>query len=240
MDNSNKPTISSSASSSTTVIAAAIITLVIGLVIGFGVTKAMDKNNNNKIKQTAATASAPTADTKAADLRASLVSLGVQHMDLTDQAVDAALDGTANATATKADLIANGESISAAIGSVYGQAAQTQFQTLWNNHLTDFVDYAVADKTGDAAGKTAALNDIATNYTTPISKLLAGANPNLPLTTLETEFGDHVTMTAQMIDDHVQGNYTAETQERQMADQHMEGLMSTLADAIVAQYPAKF
>jgi hypothetical protein len=43
-----------------------------------------------------------------------------------------------------------------------------------------------------------------------------------------------------MIDDHVAGNYSAETGELDMANTHIAGLMSTLADGIVKQYPAKF
>jgi hypothetical protein len=220
---------------------AAIVTLIVGLIVGFGVTSLVESSHYNSQKKAyEASAAIPDAGTKAADLRADLVSLGVQHMDLTDQAIDAALDGSPNAAAAKADLIANGTAISAAVGSIYGSAAQNQFQTLWNNHLTDFINYAVASKSGDSAGKTAALNDIQTNYTLPISKLLSGANPNLPYATLVTEFGDHVTMTAQMIDDHVSGNYTAEATMRQQGDAHLEGLMSTLAGAIVKQYPSKF
>lgn len=219
-----------------TAVVAAIV-LILGLGVGFGVAKAI--NHNSTPTTTTATA-VPAADTKAGDLRATLVSLGVQHMDLTDQAVDAALDGAPNAAAAKADLISNGQSISAAVGSIYGQAAQDKFQGLWNTHLTDFVNYAVAAKTGNQAAKTAALTDINDNYTKPISQLLSGANPNLPEATLETAFGDHVTMTAQMIDLHVSGKYTEEAAMRAMGDQHLEGLMSTLAGAIVKQYPSKF
>lgn len=214
----------------------AIVVLVIGLGAGYGIAKAHD--NHTKTASTSVT-SQP-ASSKAAGLQASLVTLGVQHMDLTNQAIDAALDGSADAASLKAALIANGTEISTAIGSVYGQAAQTQFQTLWNTHLTDFVNYAVAGKTGNAAAKTAALADIDANYTKPIAKLLSGANPNLPQATLETAFSDHVSMTAAVIDDHVAGNYVKEASDQLMAVHHIQGLMSTLAGAIVKQYPSKF
>ena len=215
------------------------IIVVVGLVAllaGFGIGKAMNKKSDT----TSTATTVPTSDTKAADLRATLVQLGVQHMDLTDTAVDAALDGNADAAAMKTNLIANGQSISGAIGSVYGQAAQDKFQTLWNTHLTDFVNYAVAGKKNDADGKAAALADIDANYTKPISALLSGANPNLPEATLETAFRDHVTMTAQVIDDHNAGNYALEATDQNAAVAHIQGLMSTLAGAIVKQYPSKF
>ena len=213
-----------------------LVVLVVGLVIGFATGRVM---NNNKTTTTASAAT-PTSATKAADLRSTLVTLGVQHMDLTSQAVDAALDGSPDAAATGAALYANGNDIGAAVGSIYGKSAETTFDAVWKTHLDDFVKYAVADKQGDATAKTAALNDIDTNYTKPLSAYLAKANPNLPEATLESVLGDHVQMTATMIDDHVQGKYTDEAAELKMADLHIEGIFSTLAGGIVKQYPTKF
>jgi hypothetical protein len=224
-----------SSSKSSMVAIAAVVALIIGLAAGIGTIKYSDRN-----KVDPAPAVVASSDTKAADLRSALVSLGVAHMYLTDQAVDSALDGNANATAVKTQLIANGTSISAAVGSVYGQPAQDAFQKLWNIHLVDFVNYAVAGKKGDAAGKAAALADIDANYTKPIAALLSGANPNLPEATVETAFRDHVTMTAQVIDDHNAGKYDTENADMVAAVTHIQGLMSTLSGAIVKQYPAKF
>jgi len=217
-------------------IAIGVVMLVVGGLIGFGITKSADSNKNS----TTAAQTSPTSATKAADLRASLVTLGVEHMTYTDQAVDAALDGSPNADATATALYANGTDIGAAVGSVYGSSAQSTFNTVWKLHLDDFVKYAVADKQGDATAKAAALADIDTNYTKPLAQYLAKANPNLPEATLEGALRDHVNMTATMIDDHVQGNYTAEASELKMANDHISGLFSTLAGAIVKQYPSKF
>jgi hypothetical protein len=218
----------------------AVVALVIGLGVGFGVTKASDNSSKNDLQKQVTTAQAPTASTKAADLRSTLVKLGLEHMTLTDQAVDAALDGSANAGATGAALYANGTDIGAAVGSVYGKDAETTFNTVWKLHLDEFVKYAVAGKTGDEAGKAAALASINANYTKPLAAYLAKANPNLPEATLEGALNDHVLMTAKMIDFHVAGNYTEEAAELSMANDHIEGLFSTLAGAIVTQYPAKF
>jgi spore coat protein CotF len=118
--------------------------------------------------------------------------------------------------------------------------AQNTVDKVWQLHLDDFVKYAVADKSGDQAGKTAALTDINNNYTKPLAQYLAKANPNLPEATLESELNDHIQMTAQMIDYHVQGNYTAEANELNMANTHIAGLFNTLANAIIKQYPNKF
>jgi hypothetical protein len=217
---------------------AAIVALIIGGAVGYGVGHAKASSKSDSMSTMSSMTAA--SGSKASDLRANLVALGTQHMDLTAQAVDAALDGSPNADAAKADLIKNGTEISAAIGSVYGADAQAKFQDIWNLHLNDFVKYAVASKGGDAAGKAAALQDINTGYTMPISKLLSGANPNLPEKALVDGFNEHIDMTAQMIDDHVKGDYTGEASLREQSVEHLKGLMTTLSGAIVKQYPAKF
>lgn len=229
--------------SATVVVAVALI----ALLAGFGGAKLLDKSNTDMTASTSSTPAptamasmSPDSGSKAGDLRATLVQYGVQHMDLTSQAVDAALDGNANAGEVKSELVANGKNISDAVASVYGTDAGAAFQKIWNIHLGDFVSYAVAGKKGDAAGKKAALDDIATNYTKPISILLSGANPNLPEATLETAFTDHIAMTAAMIDDHNAAKFPQETIDREAAVKHINGLMSTLAGAIVKQFPAKF
>lgn len=216
-----------------------VVVLVVGLVVGFAVARVMD-NKNKTTTSSSNSSSAPSSATTAADLRSTLVTLGLQHMDGTDQAVDAALDGSPNATATATALYANGNAIGKAVGSVYGSSAETTFDSVWKLHLDDFVKYAVADKQGNAAAKQAALNDIATNYTAPLAAYLAKANPNLPEATLKASLTEHVNMTATMIDDHVQGKYADEATELNQADQHIEGLFSTLASGIVKQYPSKF
>jgi hypothetical protein len=213
----------------------AAVLLVVGLAAGVGITKAMDNDNG-----TDEHSHAVTSGTKAADLRSMLVSKGVEHMILTDQAVADALDGDKSASATGAALYKNGTDIGAAIGSVYGADAEKTFNTVWKLHLDQFVKYAVAGKSGDAAAKKAALDTIDSQYTKPLAQYLAKANPNLPEMTLETALRDHVDMTAQMIDYHVAGDYTKEADELAMANKHIEGLMSTLAAGIIKQYPDKF
>jgi uncharacterized membrane-anchored protein YhcB (DUF1043 family) len=215
----------------------AVVTLVVGLAVGFGAAKATNKKASTD-SMSMSTSSA--SSTKAVGLRTTLVTLGIDHMTLTNQAVDAALDGTPNASAAATALYTNGTDIGAAVGSVYGKDAETTFNTVWKIHLDDFVKYAVAGSTGDKAGQTAALTDIQTKYTKPLATYLAKANPNLPEATLESALADHVDMTAKMIDMHIAKDYAGEQSELSMANTHIAGLFGTLSDAIVKQYPSKF
>lgn len=211
-----------------------VLALLIGMAGGYTI------GNNKGKKSVDSSSSVPTTSTKAADLRSAMVTLGLEHMALTNQAVDAALDGTKNAGATGAALYANGDEIAATVGSVYGDEAKTTFAAVWKLHLDEFVKYAVASSKGDTDGKQMALGTISTNYTKPLAAYLAKANPNLPEDVLVSALGEHVSMTAKMIDLHVAGDYTGEMDQLAMANHHIEGLFSTLAGAIVKQFPAKF
>ena len=215
------------------------VMLVVGLVIGFAVGRVMESNKKTD-KMTSSSSSSVTSATKAADLRSSLVTLGVEHMTLTASAVDQTLDGAPGAGETAKALYKNGTDIGAAVGSVYGKDAEATFNSVWKLHLDQFVAYAVADSKGDAAGKQAALTSIDTNYTKPLAAYLAKKNPNLPEKTLYSLLADHVTQTAGVIDDHVNKDYAKENVDLTAANKHIEGIFSALAGGIVAQFPSKF
>lgn len=219
-------------------VALSAVLLVVGLAVGFGVSKATTNNDSSSANKTLT--SAPSSATKAGDIRANLVSLGVQHQDLTMHAVDAALDGDKNASAVAKDLYKNGTDIGAAVGSIYGKDAETTFNSVWKLHLDQFVNYAVASSKSDDAGKKAALSTIDSQYTKPLSAYLAKANPNLPQDTLYSVLSDHINQTAAMIDLHVKGDYAGEATARDQAAQHLNGIFSTLAGGIVKQFPDKF
>ncbi|HSH55516.1 MAG TPA: hypothetical protein VK983_01670 [Candidatus Limnocylindrales bacterium] len=217
------------------------VVLVALTVIGLVGYKVMSASKTDSAKASTTTAASDNLNTqKASDLRANLVTLGVEHMILTNKAVDDALDGGKAAKESGAALYANGDAIGAAVGSVYGAEAEKTFNTVWKIHLDEFVNYAVASSKGDAAGKAKALETIDTQYTKPLSAYLAKANPNLPEATLNAVLSDHVKMTAKMIDAHTAGNYKAEYEELNHANRHMKDIMSTLAGGIVKQYPEKF
>lgn len=182
----------------------------------------------------------PNAATKAADLRATLVAFGVEHMDLTYSAVASTLNATPSAEADGADLYKNGTDLGAAVGSIYGEEVETTFNKVWKLHLDEFVNYAVAASKDDDAGKKKALDSIDANYTKPLAAYLAEANPNLPEDVLYDGLKSHVDMTAVMIDNEAKGDYTAATKLRDEGADHLSELFSTLAAGIVKQFPEKF
>ena len=224
--------------------AAVAIALVLGLAVGVGggyvVANNMHDDSHDMSMSQSVSEDKPNSMTKAADLRATLVGFGVEHMDLTYSAVASTLNGTKSAKADGADLYKNGTDLGAAVGSIYGDEAETTFNKVWKLHLDEFVNYAVAASKNDDAGKKKALDSIDANYTKPLAAYLAKANPNLPEDVLYKGLKSHVDMTAVMIDNEAKGDYTAATKLRDEGADHLSSLFSTLADGIVKQFPDKF
>lgn len=218
-----------------------IVALVIGGFVGWWIG---DMNNHDSSmdmsKSMSVSEGKPNASTKAADLRANLVSMGTEHMDLVYTAVSSALQDTKSAAADDATLVQNGHNIGAAVGSIYGKDAETTFDKVWDIHLTQFVNYAVASSKGDEAGKQQALSIIDSQYSHPLAAFLAKANPNLPEDVLYNSLKEHVQMTATMIDQEASGDYKAAEATRSESVKHIDALMSTLAAGIVKQFPDKF
>jgi len=104
-------------------------------------------------------------DDKAATLRAGLTGLLTSHVYLAGVAVFTAytdkdsVKGTAFMAAAGA-LDKNSVELSNAVQSVSNTASAKTFLQVWRTHITNFVDYAAADATDDAAGKTKALADL--------------------------------------------------------------------------------
>lgn len=221
---------------------AAMVALVIGGLVGgvagYAIADNMDSNKDSD--SSSVSESKPNAATKAGDLRATLVSLGVEHMDLTYTAVSSTLQGSKSAKADTNDLVKNGTDLGAAVGSYYGDDAEKTFNSVWQLHLDEFVNYAVAASKNDDSARKTALDNIDSKYTKPLAAYLAKANPNFSEDVLYKSLKEHVGMTAVMIDATAKGDYAAATAQRDKAADHMTALFSTLTDGIVKQFPDKF
>ena len=228
-------------SKTTTAVVAVVIGLLVGGGAGYAVSTANQEDHKDSMSmEQGVSEGKPNSATKAADLRSTLVTLGVEHMDLTYGAVSSTLQGAESAEADSADLVKNGEDLAAAVGSIYGEDAEKTFDSVWKLHLNQFVAYATAASKNDDAAKKAALDKIDAEYTKPLAAYLAKANPNLPEDVLYKSLNQHVDMTAVMIDAQAAGDYESATAQRDKAVDHMEMLFSTLADGIVKQFPKKF
>jgi hypothetical protein len=178
--------------------------------------------------------------TAAANLRTDLNFLLGEHLLLASKATGAALGGrTEQFDAYGGLLNTNGTDLGAAIGSVYGQEAEDEFNRIWSAHNGFFVDYTTGVATDDTAAQEQAVEDLETIYVPEFSAFLAGAT-GLPEDALAEGIQEHVDTTIAIIDAQGAGDAAAAAEADRAAGQHMKMLGDTLAPAIVAAQPESF
>jgi hypothetical protein len=172
--------------------------------------------------------------TAAAQLYASLDQLLREHVDLTANVVQTAVTKGPSSGATKqalATLDQNTKALGAAIGSVYGSAAQAQFLKLWRAHIGYFVHYTLGVATHNKAEVATANKDLA-GYTAQFSQFIAGAT-KLPASAVAADLKGHVTTLEAAINAIVAKSPSA-GQKIEMAAMHMDGTAQVLAKGIAA------
>ena len=197
---------------------------------------AQDATSHESMPAAATAATAPT-DTPAAGLRAGLTSLLQEHVYLAGIATGTALGG-GDLAAPAAVLDKNSVALSEAIGSVYGDAAGTQFLDLWRKHIGFFVDYTTGTATKDQAKVDKAKADLDA-YRSDFGAFLASANPNLPKDAVAEELRPHVATLFAAIDAQAAKSPDAVDKLREAAG-HMPMTANVLAGAIAKQFPDKF
>jgi hypothetical protein len=176
----------------------------------------------------------------AADLRTDLDYLLGEHLVLAAKATGAALDGRSDQfDAYGALLNTNGTDLGAAIGSVYGQEAQDQWNRIWSAHNGFFVDYTTGVATDDMAMQDQAVENLTTVYVPEFSAFLAGAT-GLPEDALAELITEHVLTTKAVVDAQGNGDAEAAAEADRTAAMHMRMLGDPLAEAIVAAQPESF
>jgi hypothetical protein len=175
-------------------------------------------------------------------LRAALTGLLVQHVAATGFVVQTAVaaKGNLNKPEVKGAVAALGNNtnqLGAAIGSVYGPAAQKAFLKMWRAHIGFFVNYTLADATHNAAKKAKAQKDLS-GYIDQFSKFIAGAT-KLPAAAVAGDLKGHVSTLETTIDAMVAGSPQSSA-DLLMAENHMAGTGAVLAKGIAASMPSKF
>jgi hypothetical protein len=175
-------------------------------------------------------------------LRAALTGLLVQHVAATGFVVQTAVAAKGNLKNPEvkgaiAALSQNTNQLGAAIGSVYGHAAQQAFLKMWRAHIGFFVNYTLADATGNAKMKATAKKDLA-GYISQFSTFIAGAT-KLPAAAVAADLKGHVSTLETAIDLIVAGSPKSSA-ALLMAESHMAGTGAVLAQGIASSMPSKF
>jgi hypothetical protein len=209
------------------------------LTLGSGAAAGLASGASASARPAASTSAAsdPT-NTPAAALYAALDQLLREHVDLTATVVQTAVATGASSADTKAAEAAlgqNTDALGAAIGSVYGKAAQAKFLALWRAHIGFFVNYTLGKATHNAAMVTTAQRDLA-GYVTSFATFMAKAT-KLPVSALEADLKGHVSTLEAAINAIVAKSPEA-GDAISMAAAHMDGTAQVLAKGIVASTKA--
>jgi hypothetical protein len=178
----------------------------------------------------------------AVQLRVNLNELFQEHLYLASMATSAALRYGASDAEFKAAgtaLNTNGTDIGAAVGSLYGADAQSQFNALWSAHNGFFVDYTIGVASKDDAKKSAAVDNLKSKYITPFAAFLSGAT-GVPQDALAGLLTTHVLTTAAIVDDQGAKDFAKAASDDRTAAKHMQMLADPLGAAFVKKFPAKF
>lgn len=184
----------------------------------------------------AATGTAGEVDSEAADLRAGLTALLQEHVYLTGIGVATAYTAGADSpefAAAKAALDGNTGDLADAVGALAGDEQGMAFQQLWDAHIGNFVDYAVAVKAGDQAGADAAQAALA-QYTADAGAFFEQVSAgNLPADAVAEALRMHVTTMSAAIDALAAGEPTASDTLKAAAD-HVGMDAGTIATGLAA------
>ena len=168
----------------------------------------------------------------AANLRTDLNHLLGEHLILAAKATGAALDGRGEQFEAYGGLLnTNGTDLGAAIGSIYGDEAEDEWNRIWSAHNGFFVDYTTGVATDDAALADGAVEDLTTIYVPEFSAFLAGAT-GLPEDAVAELVTDHVLQTKAVVDAQAAGDWEAAYQAIRTAYAHMSMIGDALAPAI--------
>ncbi|EDL64344.1 hypothetical protein [Bacillus sp. SG-1] len=182
----------------------------------------------------------PTVETPAVELRADLDRLFSEHAYLAMTSMRKAANGDKDYAQVAEALNGNTEDLTAAITSVYGEAAGEQFNEFWSNHIGYFVDYVKASVNNDEAGKQAALEEL-NMYKQDFSKFIAEAtNGEVPADVLASGLQTHIDQLISGFDAYMAENYEKAYMTQSDAMEHLYMTSKALSSAIVNQFPEKF
>ena len=179
-------------------------------------------------------------DTPAADLAEALNSQFSAHAALAVLAMQKGIDGAKDFEAVAAELGKNTDDLTKSVESVYGPEGAKQFNEIWSSHIGYFVDYVKATGAKDEAAKEKAMANLDAYRVTQAAFLDTATEGRLKAADLEEGLKGHVDQLLNAFNSYVAKDYDAAYDSIHEAYSHMFGVGTSLAGAIVDQYPEKF
>lgn len=177
---------------------------------------------------------------KIAQTQAALRDLWLGHVFWVRNVAEARLTKEATrAKVAEQEVVANAKAIAGAIEPFYGKAASDRLFGLLAGHWGAISDYLDATQAASKAGQDAAHKKLLANAG-EIASFLGGANPHLPLATLNSLLSAHGAHHVQQIQQLHAKQYTQEAKTWAQMKDHMYVIADALASGIAAQFPDKF
>jgi len=176
----------------------------------------------------------------AQDLRVKMNNLLSQHVTSSLDTTRAIIDGDQRQiVAAEETQRLNAEDLAAAVGSVYGDAAQSQFDALFKEHIEASNAYAMAEAAGDTNAKQMALDELY-EYLDEISAFLSSAAPSLPQQDVYNLLKEHEELINKATDAYYRGDYVQSFQMEREALKQVSRIADALSSGIIAANPSKF
>lgn len=186
------------------------------------------------------TSSMPTVETPAVELRADLDRLFSEHAYLAMTTMRKGANGDEDYAQAAEALSGNTEDLTAAITSVYGEAAGEQFNEFWSNHIGYFVDYVTASVEGNEEAKQAALEELQM-YKQDFSAFIDEAtNGEVPAEVLASGLQTHIEQLISGFEAYMEEDYAEAFSTQSEAMEHLYMTSKALSSAITTQFPEKF
>jgi hypothetical protein len=199
---------------------------------------ATEQRGNSSVAAT----SSQGGETKAAkDLRVTLTTLLQEHVT-TNLAVNRAIASGATQAEINVAIeaqVANADSLSAAVGSIYGPAAAAQFSELFLEHIDESNNFALAVAAGDENAKALA-NEELQEYLVDIANFFSSAIPVLPADAVHSLLLEHETLMNQSTEALINKNFGQSKKIEQQALRQITVVAEALAAGIVETQPQLF
>lgn len=180
----------------------------------------------------------------AAQLQQTLTDLLDSHVYLAGIAVEQAVitkdPNSVEFKAAAGALDQNSKDLAAAIESVYGKTAGTEFLNLWRSHIGFFVDYTVGGLTGDQKMQSKAKNQL-DHYRQDFATFIETATKGeLPADVVAAALQEHVDSLIGTIDLAIAGDPQVFQSLYDSAHHHMPMTATALAGGIAASNTDEF
>jgi cell division protein FtsL len=177
--------------------------------------------------------------TPADNLRVTLNSLLKEHVDLGLEVLRNAYNGRDSFAASEQRLDQNSQELAAAVGSVYGDQAESDFLALWRAHIGFFADHTTGLATDNETKVQQAVVDL-NGYAADAGAFFSNANPNLPADAVEALAQEHGRLLRESMVAYDNGNYAEAYRIQREANTQVGKIADALATGIVKQFPDRF